>query len=479
MNTWTRRRALRGLFWSTVNGALTGGCWPFDPDTPLDPTDPALVDPKTPLTIDVHSHVFNGSDLQIERFFSDVYVLTQPELKPVALLLQGLGDFAPSGHAELQMLDRVAHTLDRGDHQGEAMLVHQVRQERYQAARKQVAETYARLRATRALALEVGPQRVYADRLQSEIDALPETYEAYRDTRRTRPLGARNVGDKIGGALDFVLRNFQYRYVNVHDYLEEYSIGPTRRIDLVVAHLVDCDWPLGMKETHTPMSVQVDVMERISHMTRGWVHGFVPFCPFKWAAFNRGLIKDDPLALAQKAVRTQGHIGVKIYPPMGFRPFGNTALDPGFWDDSFPLNSMRPSLVPDRMLGATLDVALSKLYAWCIEEDVPIMAHTSPSNFPVLKYQRDIMDPQWWRPAIYGFPGLRLNFGHFGNTDIVSQGITNATSLMGLMNSETSGQKVYADSAYFEEILTEEGQVEAQLRALFTLSKDKGEWLRS
>ena len=43
----------------------------------------------------------------------------------------------------------------------------------------------------------------------------------------------------VDGAFAFVMRDFQFRYVNVHDYLVEYSSGPRRKIDLMVTTHID------------------------------------------------------------------------------------------------------------------------------------------------------------------------------------------------------------------------------------------------
>src|SRR5258707_6176360 len=70
----TRRAAMAGLA-----GSALGAC--HSPIDPIDPSDPKLTDASTPFTCDVHSHVFNGADLQIERLFNDVIALDTPELR--------------------------------------------------------------------------------------------------------------------------------------------------------------------------------------------------------------------------------------------------------------------------------------------------------------------------------------------------------------------------------------------------------------
>ena len=65
------------------------------PITPFCPTDPTISDPSAPLTIDIHTHVFNGSDLQVRGFFN--WVVLNNGASELGAILQELGrDFAPT-----------------------------------------------------------------------------------------------------------------------------------------------------------------------------------------------------------------------------------------------------------------------------------------------------------------------------------------------------------------------------------------------
>ena len=76
--------------------------------------------------------------------------------------------------------------------------------------------------------------------------------------------------DTVNSTVAFLVRNFQFRYVNVYQYLLDYSRGNTRKVDLIVTHLVDYDWPIGDgTSTPTSLSNQVRVMERISQVSGG------------------------------------------------------------------------------------------------------------------------------------------------------------------------------------------------------------------
>ncbi len=264
-----------------------------------------------------------------------------------------------------------------------------------------------------------------------------------------------------------MVRDFSYRYANVHEYLEEYSAGPRRKIDLMVTTYIDYDWPLGTeKNPPSTLVEQMQLAERISRLTRGWVHSNVPFCPFKQVAFNRGLTTENPMALVEQAVLHHGHIGVKFYPPMGFRPLGNACLPIGYWDDSPLVEKLKHR----QSLGADLDDALKALYDFASKYDVPLMAHTSPTMVTRDKYKTDILDPKWWSKVTAYKAGLRINLAHFGNTDILTHNgkDANALALMALMTADAGspGERLYADSAYLADMLTDSGGMEAEFAKL-------------
>ena len=83
------------------------------------PNDPTISDDTAPLTIDVHAHVFNASDLQVKRFFELVVSNQNDALakaaKSLGGILQDLGwDIAPSAKEELEMLRGLRPALGQG-----------------------------------------------------------------------------------------------------------------------------------------------------------------------------------------------------------------------------------------------------------------------------------------------------------------------------------------------------------------------------
>jgi predicted TIM-barrel fold metal-dependent hydrolase len=163
----------------------------------------------------------------------------------------------------------------------------------------------------------------------------------------------------------------------------------------------------------TPLEDQIRVMSAISSTAIQRtgnpgiaVHPFVSFCPWRQVAELQAGKTPTQFDLVQDAVRTKGFIGVKLYPLMGFRPTGNTLAD----------SALYPARL--RQLGNWADglnAALDGLYAWCVAEDVPIMAHCSYSQYPSQDAGR-LGGPDGWLQVLKNprFRTLRLNLAHCG-----------------------------------------------------------------
>ncbi|HMM90753.1 amidohydrolase family protein [Bradyrhizobium sp.] len=443
----SRRQALAAMGIFGAGFGLSGCSIPI---TPFCPTDPTISDPRTPLTIDVHAHVFNGSDLQIEGFLKKILARDDPDTyKEAAELLAELGrNFAPSAAQELAELQRIDATLRSCSTNGVMQVLNDEREAGYRRARRDLQIAVQSIRSRKG--------RFASSPLRRQIENLPESYSQYKKLGSEARFALRRV--TADGALQFLIRSFQYRYVNVYEYLLEYSRGKTRKVDVLVTHLVDYDWPIGDGiPTPTSLNDQVRVMERISQVTGGRVLCFAPFDPFKEIAAG------SSLAFVTDAVMNHGFVGVKLYPPMGFAPLGNAAFPDSFWNDS-----ALPPNFPRTKLGQNLDQVLVALYSWCQTNGVPIMAHTSASNGPALKFDR-LTYAEYWGNVARAFPALRVDFGHFGVTSLASAAQPDA--LADLM---PDGEYLYADSGYFSEVLSEQAKLEAYLAARMRRTSTRG-----
>jgi hypothetical protein len=203
-------------------------------------------------------------------------------------------------------------------------------------------------------------------------------------------------------------------------------------IDTFVALLVDFDQPLGSPPgASTPSSIdeQTKVISRICKLSRGHLVALAPYCPFKDVA-----LKGASLTNVRKAWELPGFVGAKLYPPMGFYPYGNIGKK-----------------------GSALDKALAGLYRECISRDAAVMAHAGPSmckTAPHCKYP----GPTGWTNALeYVFTTehkpLRAALGHFGHPfDDTYEAKVWPEAFINLMQ-KPSGQRLYADLSYADKVL--------------------------
>lgn len=476
---------------ASAASALTGCAWwqPRNP-VPVCPQSPALSLPGRPLTIDAHCHVFNGTDLQVQAFFAKVALHQGGALglgaNLLGSILQGLAwSVAPSGEAELLELKAIASALQGCADPGGSASVASMRQAGYSQGRAQLQAALTRSveftalqdkRRRNAVPLILDADTAAQLAAIQRIEDLPLDVETHRANKANKSLHAVSPqGRSIDGLIDFVLQNFQYRYVSVHDYLRTYNKPGTRVVDLMLPSMVDFDHGLALgNATPTPVRTQVQVMRQIALLTGGRVHSFVPFDPLRQVAFDLKLADEDAFSAVRDAIEQHGCIGVKLYPPMGFAALGNHGLkrpDGGnFW-----ARDWLPDWTNRADMGVLLDAAMARLLGWCQTQQVPVMAHTSLSNGVDTAFEA-LAGAQYWHTALTAFPGLRVSFGHFGQSSPVAGGLDRARQFTALMRSSSTdpGRFAYADAGYFVEVLGKEAALQAQLRQLFEETANKG-----
>lgn len=141
------------------------------------------------------------------------------------------------------------------------------------------------------------------------------------------------------------------------------------------------------------------------------VHGYMAFDPLRRAIVRRRAVPIDgnwdPLRLTREALVDHGFLGIKVYPPMGFRAGGNEAVQ-----ERYPRRAER-IFGSAANLSRELDRSLDELWALCTELDAPVMAHAANSNEAAKGYGQRA-DPTFWLPVLRSHPGLRVLLGHFG-----------------------------------------------------------------
>ena len=415
-----------------TGGMLLGGCVRRIPTNGLMP--PKL---ELPLTIDVHCHFFNASDLQMQSFIENVVNADrqhrgEARLAPAA---QGLAwRVAPKAKSEMKRLQKES-----------------INNEEAQKKREQtIADAYNKFR-----------QQV-AKASPDEARDLPKHYKDYIATH------------PVGGPWPTFKEYFQYRYVALADYLDLYEQTSDRSLDLMIAHLVDYDWPLNHgRPTPSHLTDQIKLMQRISVLTNGRVHTFAPFDPLREVAYRAGFRRNNwsSLEMVQHWVDQYGCIGVKMYPPMGFAPYGNSRIRPDTWSGMWNWWLPDPTKVKDEnggyaTIGERLDSVLAELYHWCLKKDLPVMAHTSLS-YGLNRDFDEFPEARHWAELRSEFGGLRVNLGHMGGLEDTtardwngapnSGTLSNVQELIALMSADPSapGGRFYGDAAYTKRILNE------------------------
>lgn len=154
------------------------------------------------------------------------------------------------------------------------------------------------------------------------------------------------------------------------------------------------------------------------------VHTFAGYDPLKHAKelFPRGADPEAPpktssyfRSLSEYALK--GAIrGFKLYPPMGFRAFGNKDLDRPCNRDFVGANGVGASVVKSwgerPPLGPSLDNALGQMYELASREDLPILLHSGATNLTASNFSERTSQEHLLK-ALDKFPKLRVCIAHF------------------------------------------------------------------
>lgn len=311
--------------------------------------------------VDVHCHNFNGDDLPVRGFVKRVAgnrnALARVLSRAVDRVIQTMADDAAD---ELAALNAMLAREGGDESVPEDVMATAEAEAELILAEVAVEDPESILQAQAELAIEQG-----AEEGVEGIFDLPGDLRRY--VRWAALYGKRRLA------------------------LTRTLISTYPEVQLFTPMLVDL---LGLEDgPRSTVLQQLEIQSKISMLSmRGdlgaAVHPFVGFDPRRNGA----------VPLAQAAVTQFGCVGVKMYPLMGFRPLGNVNDPP------------RGMTVEDAM---GVDDALRRLYEWCQEEQVPITAHSNPSNQADDSF-KEFSQPANWARVLDKWPDLHLNLGHFG-----------------------------------------------------------------
>ena len=468
--TLTRRGALRGILSVPFASSPLIGC----SDAHTGELSPAFEN-----AIDIHCHVFNGADLPIRGFLKHSFFeaqesgLFKPPTSFLAFLGNLLGHSAPSAVQEIRRLSASPEAAG-------AMELDGNRKRQFEA---DLAEAIGDLeRAAAGAAMETGdvtapPTREEAQELLRAFDQLIAEGGAAppldRDVPRaklraealSRGLERRKTdagpGDRalsltdtsIWRGLEFARAVLNWRAANVQTYLRQFG-GPGR-VGLITPAVVDFEnWVGSGPAADSALSRQVEVMSQLSRAETGIaLHAFAPYDPLR-DVLSGG---NESFELARMAVEELGHVGVKMYPPMGFFPADNTGNGPVFAQE------IRRHLT-NRALAEALDGALNRLYTWASDpsRSVPILAHARDSYGGRPNYAKRAR-PRGWAAAIADHQNLNVALAHFGDFHPASDNDVWEDDLPDLFD---AADGVYADLSYMGAAMHQPSAEKARAAAL-------------
>ena len=463
MASMNRRRALGALAGSVLlqgcccnrpfpepGIALGGGPMATEPAFLRAPARGRAAAPQ-PYCVDVHTHFFNASDVTVKGYIEGPMAHSMPGqlgnlLRALAPLAEALAELAPTAAKEYKDLDELV---------GQARVLNADAMEQTLAARVNSERITLSREFFRLISRPDGRDFVekYNSIKSSTPRALRGAYPEINKLDETSVINAMRLGESLDarrplkgaladdgsfyaeGVLAFIGYMLSSRWANLRSYQQAFS-GPDSKlnVDCALSSLVDFDRWLDCP----PRSAHEDQMRlhaRLSKLSAGYMKPLISYNP--WTDVVNG---GAALRLVNQAVTEFGFVGVKIYPPNGFRPWGNTAEQ-----DGFGLPSHR-----------AINDALEKFWDLCIKLDVPVMAHTNHSMGKDQKHD-ELGGPQGWAKLAekYEAKAPRVNLGHFGG----SKGAWNA-QMANIMSSSSGGARMYGDLGFWTELRCGEGSVE-------------------
>jgi predicted TIM-barrel fold metal-dependent hydrolase len=399
--------------------------------------------------IDAHCHVFNGSDLQVERFLVLVAAsdFSWPLRKVVELLAKPLQRSvwrrAPRAAQELERMGKFASGAALA--KDSERILAGIYGDLVQETNKNYSSGFAE-----ELNTPEGKQflNAYAEYLDSVAAESPDAAKAIFGLRTSEFEQLRTPGGliqqlenekslagfSVSSIFTFIRGFYAYRFEHCYYLLRNFGCEHGS-VQLIAPALVDYDYPLdvGDQPTPSPLVDQFKVMARIAEIFQGRILSYLPFDPWRVAYGD-----DKAFLAAQDYVANGAAVGFKIYPPMGFAPLGNVNL------------LRRPSSWPPiANFAQKLDDALTRFWDFTTKFDIPVIAHGAMSNAPFAD-RVGLGSPDNWSAVFSRYPKARACFGHFGGQELLDSRNQWSKRFLDLV---ARYPNAYGDISYFEDIL--------------------------
>ena len=431
-----------------AGAALAGGTCDDDPSPPV----PYTTNIRG-LGVDIHCHFFNAADLPVSSFVIGVHLrsfferhpwlgsIVEPLVHAVGNLLRGA---TPTDRDELAFLggaiERTAplRIYDRGMAQFIADVLRPAPPEGPRLWTPRYPEGLEpdrqRLRAEFASNLLV-PETTAVKRL---ADGNPEV--------ERRPLALFSISPTIrliANTVAWARQLCDFRTSIIERYFELF--GPSRLgMQIATPALVDfARWlptptlGLAVDAPRVSMDDQVRLAEQLMRRRPG-IHPFVGIDPLREWTETKELL-DRCFNQDGRGTQGNGFAGIKLYPPLGFSASGNAHLQGSYSG-----------------VATKVDGNLPKIFQYCADHDVSVMAHASDTNETQVSNNGMTALPATWLPIVRDprYRKLRINLAHMaglssfvhGRDPEIRQG------LIGTMMDEEGGARVFTDVSCEEKV---------------------------
>ena len=229
--------------------------------------------------------------------------------------------------------------------------------------------------------------------------------------------------------IEFVCQMLTFRTHSARKHQRFYGAeGETVRCVAAVGAMVDFQVFLDNCPSYSPIGDQIIVYREMNRLLGDYVLPVAPFNP----ALQDDAFKSQ-MDILESALANGDIRGVKLYPTIGYWPYGNRDLG-------------SPGTTP--VPAGQLDDALGALFELCIQHAVPVMAHAGHSMASTDE-MKILGGPRGWSRAIQAFPNLKVNLGHFGGGFGEESDTSWADGFVELMRDAPG---VYGDIGFWDEL---------------------------
>lgn len=465
-----RRRVLRGLGLLSAAGLAAcatspiggSGVCPADDLAPGSLRGPEI-DPNArryPIAIDAHCHIFNARDIPGEGFLlgpvaHDAVAMgvNRELIVEFAHWIAKVVDFlTPTACEELAALrhgqrltskaieDEFDRQLQRFMEAFRPLLA----QPRFNALLEQQDEAQRRQRDELLRGADIRPQAAFGARkltpefvqvllLAARDGPSDAQIRELRVLRIAAAVRQQTLLTTVQNLLVFMFRATSPRRLNLHYLRKFFSGAHPPAIDLLCVSMLDFDyWMPGGASDQQAQEDGVLLMEQLAIATGG---AFLPLAGYNpLADIETG---GQAMARVRTAVEKQGFVGVKVYPPNGFAPYGNEAAPA-------QVTCGPPPSAHD------IDGKLAQLYDWANCNNVPILTHVSHS-IGSSDEDEECAHPDGWRKALEKVGGTPVQAGHFGGTNDDAMKEDWSGTLVAIMRT-AAGARLHADLAMMQDL---------------------------